>query len=407
MNKLKISVGVLTLFYAFFIFSYPPSFYNDDSLFLANGIEYYSIIDFSPHFPGYPFIIVLGKIVNYFINDSKFTLFLISSISAILLPLVLFLYVKKIDEERTAFIVFLLSLSSPYLINLSLSMLSDSIGLFFLFLGLYLLELNKTKFSGIVLAISLFSRPSYLILFLIGLIYLFFAKKDCFKDVIIYFFMTSIFFIIFILANNGMLFFYEAKRFIFGHFSLWGIGQNTQISWWEIFFSITNLPYLIFLYAIFKYEKKFILIYIFIFTYFFWIIVAQNPDNMRHMIPIVFLFNIIIARVLVKFKFFLILIILLNIFSITNYKSKVSPIDQIVEELKKEKNRIILSNRSIEILRKYTNHRVFDNYYINSSRYINKKQKTFLITTSRPSKGGFKEFYGRFIGEHKYYLIKN
>ncbi len=66
-----------------------------------------------------------------------------------------------------------------------------------------------------------------------------------------------------------------------------------------------------------------------------------------------------------------------------------------------------MSNRSIEILRKYTNHRVFDNYYINSSRYINKKQKTFLITTSRPSKGGFKEFYGRFIGEHKYYLIKN
>ena len=134
MNFYKISIGVLTTFYAFFIFTYPASFYNDDALFLSRGIDNFSIIDFSPHFPGYPFIILAGKFINLFINDSQYSLFILSSLCAIFLPLVLFLFVKDFFNEKRAFIVFLISLSSPYLVNLSLSMLSDSVGLFFLFL---------------------------------------------------------------------------------------------------------------------------------------------------------------------------------------------------------------------------------------------------------------------------------
>ena len=67
----KIFIGITTLCYAFYIFSYPPSFYNDDSLFLTNGINHFSTIDFSPHFPGYPALIILGKFINLFLNDAK------------------------------------------------------------------------------------------------------------------------------------------------------------------------------------------------------------------------------------------------------------------------------------------------------------------------------------------------
>jgi hypothetical protein len=406
MNKLKIIVSVLTFIYAFFIFTYPPSFYNDDSLFLANGIDYYSIIDFSPHFPGYPFVIILGKLVNIFVNDSIYSLFLISASCAILLPSILFLYIKRLLDEKIAFVVFLLSLTSPYLMNLSLSMLSDSIGLFFLFLGLYLLELNKTKSSGIVLAISLFSRPSYLIFFLIGLIYLYFVKKNQLKDVFIYFLLTSIFFLLFIFINNGILFVYEAKRFIVGHFSLWGTGQNTRTSWTDNFLSLVNLPYIFLFYTIVKYEKRVFLIYILSFFYLFWIIFAQNPDNIRHMIPLIFLFNILIASYFINKRILLIMILTLNLFTIFSYKEKLSPIDQIIKEIKNEE-RIVISNRSIEILRKSSNNAVVDKFYSNSADYVSSKNKTFTITTDKPKETIFKTFLGRFVGEHTFYLIKN
>ena len=165
MNKYKIIAYIFTLFYAVFILNYEPSFYNDDSLFLTRGIDNFSVIDFSPHFPGYAVIVILGKFINIFVNESKYSFFLLSSLCAVFLPLLVFFYVKNFADEKKAFIVFLISISSVYLMNLSLSMLSDSIGLFFFFLSLHMYELKKNKLTGFVFSVALFSRPSYLIFF--------------------------------------------------------------------------------------------------------------------------------------------------------------------------------------------------------------------------------------------------
>ncbi|NQY54473.1 MAG: glycosyltransferase family 39 protein [Campylobacteraceae bacterium] len=192
----KIFIGISTLAYAYFIFSFPASYYNDDSLFLRNGIINFSVIDFSPHFPGYASLILFGKSLNFFLQDAKESLFILTATYAILLPLVVFLYIKKIHNENIAFISYLLTLSSPYLVNLSLSMLSDSMGLFFLFLSLYLMEDKKYKLSGLMVSIALFARPSYLILFLITFIYLMFLKKESLKKIFISFFITSVFFLL-------------------------------------------------------------------------------------------------------------------------------------------------------------------------------------------------------------------
>ena len=226
MSFYKIIALISTFVYAVFIFTYPASYFNDDSLFLARGIENFSVIDFSPHFPGYPSIIFLGKIINFFVNDAKYSLFILTALSAVLLPLVLFLYTEKLKDEKTAFVVFLLSITTPYMMNISLSMLSESVGLFFFFLGLYFIELKKYKLSGVILALSFFSRPSYLIFFIAGFIYLYIFKKDSLKPLLIWFFSTFVLFLLFILVNNGMLYFYEGVRFVEGHFSLWGRGQN-------------------------------------------------------------------------------------------------------------------------------------------------------------------------------------
>ncbi|MDD5371837.1 MAG: hypothetical protein PHO62_00240 [Sulfurimonas sp.] len=458
MSNYKIIIGISTFVYAVFIFTYPASYFNDDSLFLANGIKNFSVIDFSPHFPGYPSVVIFGKIINFFIDDAKYSLFILTALSAILLPLVLFLYTKKLQNEKTAFIVFVLSITTPYLMNLSLCMLSESVGLLFFFLGLYFLELNflhnlKTRFqikfgmtrflsfsnheftnchpeltnchpeldsgssfaknllkkqrlSGIIFAISFFSRPSYFIVFIAVFIYLYIFKKDSLKPVLVWFFSTSVLFLLFIFINNGMLYFYEGVRFVEGHFSLWGRGQNSELSWFDNIFSVINIPYVFLLFLPFKQEKKFMLLYILFVFYFCWILFAQNPDSLRHIIPLVFIANIFLATYLKKANILLFLILSFNIFHILKYDEKISPIEQIAQNIALT-DRIIVANRGIEILRTVYNHRVADNYYHDSANYLNEKDTVYIITAQKPKEASYEIYKGRFVGEKTLYLLKN
>jgi len=406
MGRYKIIIGITTFCYALFIFSYPPSFYNDDALFLSRGIDNFSVIDFSPHFPGYPFIILCGKFINLFISDSVYSLFILTSLCAIFLPLILFFYIKELQDEKTALIVFLLSLSSPYLNNLSLSLLSDSVGLFFLFLGLYFLQINKYKTSGIVLSIAFFSRPSYLVFYIVGLLYISFFKRVAIKELLISFGLTSLFFISYLFLTNGMLYLYEAERFIFGHFTVWGTGQNTQVSWFNNIFSFANIPFLLLFYALFNFDKKFLFLYVLFFSYVIWILFAQNPDNIRHMIPAVFLAIIFISSILKEKYFIVFVLIVFNLYISFSYKQKLAPADQFIKYIT-ENNRIIITNRSIEILSEKVQNKVVDHYYINSANYLKQNHKVYILSTEKDIGENYIEFKGRFIGEHSLNLKNN
>lgn len=406
MNFYKISTSIITILYACYIFTYPSSYYNDDSLFLANGIDNFSIIDFSPHFPGYVSLILLGKFFNIFLNDSKESLFLLTSLSAIFLPLVIFIYVKKLKDEKSAFIAFLFIVTSIYTLNISLSMLSESVSLLFFFLALYFLEDKRYKGSGVLLAIAFFARPSYLIFYIVGLLYILLFKKEAVKNILSSFFLISFIFLLYIFLSNGMLFIYEANRFILGHFTLWGTGQTSQFTWSSNIFRFENIVFVFLPLAFIKFDKKFLLIYLLFFVYFLWMIFAQNPENLRHIVPLVLFSFILLSNVLTKHHKVVALMVLFNIFTLFSYSNKLSPIDQIIKEIKDEK-RVILTNRSIEILKLSLKNRVFDKYYINSSNYYLKNKKVYLISTIKPKDKNYKVFKGRFLGERDYYLIEN
>jgi len=405
MNIERIFIGIATLCYAFFIFSYPPSFYNDDSLFLTNGIEYFSVIDFSPHFPGYPALIILGKFLNLFVDDAKLSLFILTATSAILTPFVIYLITEQLINNKAALIAFFLTLFSPYLLNLSLSMLSDSVGLFFFFLGLYFLQKNNYKSSGFVLSIALFSRPSYLIFYVVGLIYLIVYKKESIRPTLTFFLLGLIIFLLFIFINEGTLYLTEAKRFIFGHFNLWGTGQNSEETWTSQLLNLTNLIYMFLFMSLLYYDKRLKLYYVLFISYYFWIVVAQNPDNLRHLIPLILFGNILLSSWLSKKTIFLsITLIFYNFFFLVHLEEKVSPLENILNVIKKEKH-IIITNRGIEIFRKYQPNTVVDKYYLHSSNFINNNKKSKTIDTTKPENMKFKEFKGRFIGEKTLYLF--
>lgn len=404
MNLYKLAVAIFSVAYAMFIFSYPASYFNDDSLFFAKGIVNFSVVDFSPHFPGYPFVILFGKIVNFFIDDNKYSLFIVTAFSAVLIPIVLFIYVEKIIDSKGAFVVFLLTITSVYMHNLSLSMLSDSVGLLFFFLAMYFLELNKQKESGLLFGISFLSRPSYFVFFIGGLVYLCLYKRDRLKTTIIYFLAVVGSFLVFICIHSGVLYFDEALRFIGGHFSLWGRGEGLEITWIDNIIVYENLIYLT-LFIVFKFDKKFILLYMLFISYFFWVIFAQNPENIRHIIPLFFILNIFMYALKDR-QILLVVILLFNTYNISKHKAFISPTDQIANEIL-DVNEVIISNRSIEILREIYGYKVADAYYKDSTEYIKHSQKSYIITGQKPKEGNYKIYEGRFVGERNLYLLSN
>lgn len=405
MNLHKIVLGISTLVYAFYIFSFPITFYNDDSLFLANGIINFSIIDFSPHFPGYVSLILMGKFINIFLNDAKLSLFYLTSICAILTPFVIYLYIKKVLDKRTALIAFLLCITSPYLNNFALSLLSDSVGFFFMFLSLYLIEEKKYKLSGIVLSISFFARPSYFIFFAVGLLYLYFFKKESLKTILTYFLLSSFLFLAYIFVTNGFLYILEGKRFILGHFSIWGTGQNSSYTWYNNIFNLNNIPFLFLIFSFYKYEKKLSLMYMFFIIYFIWIINYQNPENLRHLIPLVFIGNILISKSIKNHISIVLILLVFNIYTIYTYTNKLSPFTQITKYINKEKT-VIITNHSIELLRE-SNYLVLDKYYKNTTNYVNNKKDILLISTFKDDIKNANIIKGRFIGERNLYYQYN
>ena len=141
-------------------------------------------------------------------------------------------------------------------------------------------------------------------------------------------------------------------------------------------------------------------------SYLCWILAAQNPDSIRHMIPLVFIANIFLAEQLKNSNIMIFLIVSFNIFHILKYDAKLSPIDQIAQNIALT-DRVIIANRSIEILRTLYNHRVADNNYSQSADYLNKENRVYIITTKKPQNIIYEKFEGRFIGENSFYLLKN
>lgn len=196
--------------------------------------------------------------------------------------------------------------------NLSLSMLSDSVGLFFFFLSLHMYELKKNRLSGFAFSVALFSRPSYFIFFVIGFIYIYFTNKKSLKEILIYFLFGTFLFLSYTFFYNGYLYIEEAIRFTQGHFELWGVGQNSDIKWIDNILKFENIPYLL---LIFSFKKEYIFLWILFLSYFIWMIFAQNADNIRHMIPLVFLANIIIGVSIKNKTLILVSFLIINLYA--------------------------------------------------------------------------------------------
>lgn len=98
------------------LYSIPASLWEWDDINFARALHDFNIPDHSPHPPGFPVFIAMGRAANVFLNNDHRALVAVNLIFAILLGPLLYLLFREILEDRViAFCAALLSCFAPVL----------------------------------------------------------------------------------------------------------------------------------------------------------------------------------------------------------------------------------------------------------------------------------------------------
>ncbi len=359
-------LGALTYFIWWYgILQFPLELTSDDALNFSRSVERFSVLEFRPHFPGYPAFVVMCRFMSFVVRPDIANVW-VSLISVSLIPLIVGQIVFLLSRSLSAaFFSFLILLHQPLLTSIALSGLSDSMALVFFLTAIAYSIKYQYKHVGLFLGLMLATRPSYfplaILLFLLPLFISTNKRMDNFIKIVLPIFLIGIICLIFVCFYDGMAYFDEGLRFTQGHFNIWGntVSEQESIIWqWFnnlnssfgflfvhfILFTFLYIPLTIFSFSkrinIFKRSKKYRSLIVISFTalvYWGWITVAQNPDNLRHWSPVLILFFIVfpvlshqalssycekINRLKSDYIFLILLVFIPSIFSIYNVSGK-------------------------------------------------------------------------------------
>ena len=323
--------------------------------------------------------------------------------------------------------------AQPLLATLGLSGLSDATGLMFAVGTLLLIYRQHFISAGVFLGLLLASRPSYFPLAL-GIVAVMpltpvFKKQWFWKiygrglwGVLLAFIPTALF----ILARDGLAYFDEAVRFTQGHFQIWG---NTSASEspgaWQWFIELASRmswPVLALLFGslVFSFKNKRLRpLGIIVSIYFAWILLAQNPDNMRHFAPVLlFWFPILVTQlnqVVSSFQYAVypaVVIVAISLFMAgTNHSVAASPAQQAVDWFKVNGCSQLGTNYKVYLLRELLPEcQVYDMYYPSHQALLENNRALRLsgtyLETNASDMALVTEFPARFTGEKSLYLYR-
>ncbi|PLR77731.1 hypothetical protein CU633_08705 [Bacillus sp. V3-13] len=314
---------------------YPNPFASTwDQVDFTLGLQRYDIMAMQPHFPGYPYFILGGKLVHLFVENpaQALTLFNILCYVSSLYPIYKLARVH-LAREISALMTAVLYTASYCLVMVN-QPISEGAALAFIWWYLWSLQvaLIRKRILFMILPLFLLSimlgiRLSYLP-FSIGAIYLFYIKRRTNQLSLRQIFGLSAVAVIFqlvwviaIIVSEGGLpgFIKLSLSFTSGHFQSWGgavapgsesvaarAGQLvidnffwTGISAQSVLLGcLYGLLFLLFLYGfrpkIFMQSRFLRLPALLFFVYFIWALLAQNIDKPRHILPLTVLFLFVI-----------------------------------------------------------------------------------------------------------------
>jgi len=415
-NSKKIGLAISSILLIGCAFLYYLSSFNwqissDDALNFSRGFERFSVLEFRPHFPGYPGLIagihLLAALFNS--SSSEQAVLNFSIVSALLIPLVLaWLCYHFTNSLFTAVTLAILAYSSPLLAGLALSGLSDTPALVCLLLALVCALRQQLLLAAFAIAIMLSIRPAYLVLALAFIPFLFIQnyslRAACLKT-LLPIIVVGAACLIFILSKDGFAYFSEGLRFTQGHFDVWGntytkLNHGAQLNivyqWIEQLadkiglFVLCSLLTAIVL-SFFDKKAPIKIVSFIASSYFLVMLFTQNPDNFRHFAPVFFLGILLLIVQLNKvlsLHFLLPLMVLVFYMSYLPYWHnfvkmaptspalvKQAPVNQAIAYLESEqitsKKLILGTNYSMNLISaQLMNFSVYDLYYPSNLREL-------------------------------------
>ncbi len=300
---------LLQLAWLGWLLTFPVALDSDDALNFAHGVTRFSVLEFSPHFPGYPAFIWLARLINLAVDDPARAVQWASLLgSSLLAPLAAFLAVRLWQRPGLLVPVWLLVLALPLTPTLALSGLSDGPALAAWLGTLLALQQRKIALAGLLLGLMLALRPSYFVLTLLPL-WLGMAQQGNRVRFVLPIALVGLACLLFVWQADGWAYFAEGRRFTDGHFTLWGntaaAHGDRLLSWANTFNDqLTPLwPLLmgaLLVLPLWQRSKDHnpapsVLWPLYWLVLLLWTLVGQNPDNPRHLAPITLLGLVLLA----------------------------------------------------------------------------------------------------------------
>ncbi len=302
-------LALLQLAWLGWLLTFPVALDSDDALNFAHGVVRFSVLEFSPHFPGYPAFIGLARLINLAVDDPARAVQWASLLgSSLLAPLAASLAVRLWQRPSLLAPVWLLVLALPLTPTLALSGLSDGPALAAWLAALLALLHRKAALAGLLLGLMLALRPSYFVLALLPL-WLGMAQKGARVRFVLPIALVGLACLLFVWQADGWAYFAEGRRFTDGHFTLWGntaaAHGDRLLSWANTFNDqLTPLwPLLmgaLLILPLWQRSKDHnatpsVLWTLYWLVLLLWTLFGQNPDNPRHLAPITLLGIVLLA----------------------------------------------------------------------------------------------------------------
>ncbi|WP_232323313.1 hypothetical protein [Photobacterium sp. J15] len=440
---------------------FPLALTSDDALNFSRGVERFSVLEFRPHFPGYPAFIVLSRLTALWCESAIAPVW-VSLLSAAAIPfLVARLIIILSGSWPAATLGCLLVLMQPLLASVALSGLSDSAAIVWFLLAMIAAMQQKSWMVGLWIGLMLATRPSYFPLALGMAIapllksYAGFRLGAYFKASLAIACIGALS-LLFIWFYDGAAYFEEGARFTQGHFAIWGNtaeGDSSSfwqwvtslkdgIGWFGLIFVAVSLLHAGFWRAIAGIvsptlsstelkKQQLTLLAIIALLYWVWITIGQNPDNLRHWAPVLILFLVVFPvqqscliqtatvgslRMKVAYVFgtgSIVYCLVLGYPSVYG-TSRQAPIQQAIEWIKANPRvKVVGTNYSVNLLRdRLGGHGIYDMYYPSSQLALIDADKRTPQSAWRLSgmplnnKCLVAKFEPRFIGERRLFLYQ-
>lgn len=302
-------LALLQLAWLGWLLAFPVAFDSDDALNFAHGVVRFSVLEFSPHFPGYPAFIWLARLINLAVDEPARAVQWASLLgSCLLAPLAASLAVRLWQRPSLLAPVWLLVLALPLTPTLALSGLSDGPAIAAWLGSLLALQQRKIALAGLLLGLMLALRPSYFVLALLPL-WLGMAQQGTRVRFVLPIVLVGLACLLFVWQADGWAYFAEGRRFTDGHFTLWGntaAAHGDRLLSWANTFNEQLTP-------LWPLAVGGLLVQplwqrckghgtalsptwsLYWLALLLWTLFGQNPDNPRHLAPITLLGLVLLA----------------------------------------------------------------------------------------------------------------